>query len=90
MAILILVRLLIDTLVDYYERNCSKTGMDEVEYNCWKSNPHMAEFMVQHQMRDYHQLEQYYAENTLNNVRSLGYKYMMYQDPVDNGVKARD
>lgn len=62
-------------------------GMDEVSYECWKSNPHVAQFMVDHNMTVYNHLEQYYVERTLENVRSVGYKYIMYQDPVDNGVK---
>lgn len=35
------------------------------------------------------QVEQYYVKKTLDNVKKLGAKYMIWQDPIDNGVKVR-
>lgn len=62
-------------------------GMDEVFYACWKSNPDIAAFMHKHGMKEYHQVEEYYVQQTIKNVKDVGYKYMMWQDPVDNGIK---
>lgn len=61
-------------------------GMDEVSYECWKSNPDILRFMKKNGWTDYHQLEEYYIKKTIQNVRHVGYKYLLYQDPVDNGV----
>jgi len=63
-------------------------GMDEVYYDCWKSSPEIANFMKKQNMDNIVQVEEYYVKNTLDNVRNLGAKYMIWQDPIDNGVKA--
>lgn len=62
-------------------------GMDEVYYDCWMSNPQIREFMIKKNMSRINELEQYYVRKTLSNVRDIGYRYMTWQDPVDNGVK---
>lgn len=62
-------------------------GMDEVYYDCWLSNPSIKDFMQSYGLSNVSQVEQYYVENTLKNVKDIGYKYMTWQDPVDNGVK---
>lgn len=62
-------------------------GMDEVYYDCWQSNPDIAKFMQEKGFVNVSQVEQYYVRRTLDNVRDIGYKYMTWQDPVDNGVK---
>ena len=61
-------------------------GMDEVFYSCWKSNPEIGKFMTKHGFKAYHEVEEYYTRETLTNVRDVGYKYIIWQDPVDNGV----
>ncbi|XP_023238267.1 beta-hexosaminidase subunit alpha-like [Centruroides sculpturatus] len=61
-------------------------GMDEVYYACWKSNPHIKAFMEKNGMKDYNEIEQYYVRNAIKVVKDVGYKYMTWQDPVDNGV----
>ncbi|XP_022693949.1 beta-hexosaminidase subunit beta-like [Varroa jacobsoni] len=63
-------------------------GMDEVYYKCWESSPEIAEFMKQHNFKEVSQVEQHYVRTTLHNVRKLGAKYMIWQDPIDNGVEA--
>ena len=44
--------------------------------------------MNANKMENVSQVEQYYVRRTLENVRNLGAKYMIWQDPIDNGVKA--
>jgi len=63
-------------------------GMDEVYYACWKSSPEIAEFMKKHNYTDIHQVEQHYVKRTLKNVKDTGYKYIIWQDPIDNEVVA--
>lgn len=62
-------------------------GMDEVYYACWKSNPDIQNFMRERNLTEMWQVEQYYVRETLKNVKTLNLKYMIWQDPVDNGVK---
>lgn len=73
-----------------FKDNYIHLGMDEVSYDCWRSNPEIIRFMRSNGMTDFHHLEQFYIEQTLRMVRDVGYKYLMYQDPVDNGVELSD
>lgn len=43
--------------------------------------------MKQHNFKEVSQVEQHYVRTTLHNVRKLGAKYMIWQDPIDNGVE---
>ncbi|KAL3215801.1 hypothetical protein MRX96_033417 [Rhipicephalus microplus] len=65
---------------------------DESRSLCCTGNqvPEIAEFMKEHGFRTVSQLEQYYVQRTLANVRELGAKYMIWQDPIDNNVNAAD
>ncbi|XP_003747056.1 beta-hexosaminidase subunit alpha [Galendromus occidentalis] len=63
-------------------------GMDEVYYKCWESSPEIAEFMAKNEMKKVAEVEQHYVRRTLDSVKNLGAKYMIWQDPIDNGVKA--
>ena len=62
-------------------------GMDEVYYACWKSNPSISKFMADNGLTNINEIEQYYVQRTIDNVKELDYKYVVWQDPVDNGVK---
>lgn len=62
-------------------------GMDEVYYDCWKSNPNISEWMVQRNMTDYHQLEAYYSSKILQIAKDLNKKVTVWQDVYDNGVR---
>ncbi|RWS29634.1 beta-hexosaminidase subunit alpha-like protein [Leptotrombidium deliense] len=63
-------------------------GMDEVYYDCWLSNPDIQLFMKMHNLTNVNQVEQFYVENTLKNVRNIGFKSIVWQDPADNGVES--
>ncbi|KAH9394831.1 hypothetical protein TYRP_004891 [Tyrophagus putrescentiae] len=56
-------------------------GMDEVFYSCWKSSPDITKFMQTHGFKEYHEVEEYYTKRTLTNVKDVGYKYIIWQDP---------
>ena len=60
--------------------------MDEVYYKCWESSPEIENFMKQHQMQHINEVENYYIRKTIQNVKDIGYKYILYQDPADNNV----
>lgn len=62
-------------------------GADEVHHDCWKSNPEIREFMSSEGLKDYNELEQYYIRRTIKNVADIGYKYMIWQDPIDKGLQ---
>ncbi|GAB6027657.1 hypothetical protein CHUAL_001898 [Chamberlinius hualienensis] len=65
-------------------------GLDEVWYDCWKSNPDITKFMKENNMTEYSDVEGYYVKKLIDIVANLGYKYISWQDPVDNGVKMND
>lgn len=77
-------------VIEVFKDRYIHLGMDEVYYYCWESSPEIAEFMKEHGFRTVSQLEQYYVQRTLANVRELGAKYMIWQDPIDNNVNAAD
>lgn len=52
-----------------------------------KSSPEIKEFMEEQGYTDYNQVEQHYVKKTLENVKDTGYKYMIWQDPIDNEVE---
>lgn len=62
-------------------------GMDEVYYECWKSNPQITEWMKNQNMTSYHSLEAYYSGKVLNIAKGLGKKVTVWQDVWDNGVE---
>ena len=43
--------------------------------------------MTKNNLKNVAEVEQYYVRRTLENVKNLGAKYMIWQDPIDNGVK---
>lgn len=63
-------------------------GMDEVYYACWNSSPEIKHFMKEQGFDTVNEVEQYYVKRTLENVKNLGSKYMIWQDPIDNDVEA--
>ncbi|CAI9721056.1 beta-hexosaminidase subunit beta-like [Octopus vulgaris] len=75
---------IIETFPDRYIH----LGMDEVYYACWKSNPHIIEFMRQKGFAqdEFYKLEQYYIERLMAIISHLGGSYVIWQDPIENGA----
>eukprot|EP00066_Takifugu_rubripes_P013715 XP_011602981.1 PREDICTED: beta-hexosaminidase subunit beta isoform X1 [Takifugu rubripes] len=65
-------------------------GGDEVDFNCWKSNPNITKFMDQQGFgRDYSKLESFYIQRLLDIVATTNKGYMVWQEVFDNGVKLK-
>lgn len=64
-------------------------GGDEVSFDCWKSNPNVNAFMAKAGIKagDYAGLESYYMTRLTSLVSKIGNSYIVWQEPLDNGVK---
>nr|QGA87799.1 chitobiase [Dolerocypris sinensis] len=65
-------------------------GMDEVNYNCWKSSPEIAAFMQDNGMTEYAEVEQYFVERHSETIAELGARQIVWQDPLEKGVEFPD
>lgn len=66
-----------------FKDNYLHLGMDEVYYSCWMSNPDIIEWMQKMKFTSLHQIEQYYVERTLANVKNkVKIRYQQWQDPL--------
>lgn len=63
-------------------------GGDEVEHECWKSNPEVQAFMAAQQWGDdYARLEGYYLQQVIQLAASAGRAPIVWQEAYDRGVK---
>ncbi|XP_050026917.2 beta-hexosaminidase subunit beta-like [Dermacentor andersoni] len=83
-----LVQRILPQVTELFKDRYVHLGMDEVHYYCWESSPEIEVFMERHNMSVTRDVEQYYVERTLDSVGRTGAKIMVWQDPIDNGVKA--
>ncbi|VDP43662.1 unnamed protein product, partial [Schistosoma mattheei] len=80
-------------LFSVFPDNWFHLGGDEVEYNCWHSNPSIIEFMKRMKFGDdYHRLEGYYINNLIqiiNDVKPPGRNItpVVWQEIFENGFR---
>ncbi|XP_037046668.1 beta-hexosaminidase subunit alpha-like [Bradysia coprophila] len=61
-------------------------GMDEVYYACWQSSPVIAEFMRNNNFTEMKEVQQYYTERVLENLKNIGGHPIIWHDPIEFGV----
>lgn len=61
--------------------------MDDVNYDCWDSNPSVREFMSSKGMYTTALLEEYYGQRLIKMANDLGRSAIVWQDPMDEGVR---
>nr|CAB3252627.1 beta-hexosaminidase subunit alpha [Phallusia mammillata]CAD57204.1 putative beta-N-acetylhexosaminidase [Phallusia mammillata] len=73
-----------------FHDNYIHLGGDEVQFNCWQSNPNITKWMSDKNITgDYSKLEQVYIQNVIDISETIGYSYIVWQEVIDNGVKVQ-
>lgn len=57
--------------------------MDDVDSECWHGQAHIDRFMQAKGMQTVDQLQAYYSNRTIGNVKQLGLSAIVWQDPFD-------
>ncbi|KAK2153374.1 hypothetical protein LSH36_299g02006 [Paralvinella palmiformis] len=65
-------------------------GLDEVNHNCWASNPNISSWMEDMGFTELNQVEQYYVERIIEIVARKGSYYIIWEDPINKGVKVNE
>ncbi|XP_053444723.1 beta-hexosaminidase subunit beta [Nycticebus coucang] len=63
-------------------------GGDEVDFNCWESNPNIRDFMKQKGFgEDFRKLESFYIQKLLDIIATLNKRSVVWQEVFDDKVK---
>ncbi|XP_062942421.1 beta-hexosaminidase subunit beta [Cynocephalus volans] len=63
-------------------------GGDEVEFNCWQSNPQIQDFMKRQGFgKDFNKLESFYIKKLLDTIATMNKGTIVWQEVFDNKVK---
>nr|XP_037285327.1 beta-hexosaminidase subunit alpha-like isoform X2 [Rhipicephalus microplus] len=75
-------------VADVFPEQYIHLGGDEVDFDCWKSNPNISDFMENIGITgDYDKLEEYYIRRLLKIVQGARKSYMVWQEVFDNGIE---
>lgn len=61
-------------------------GGDEVDFDCWESNPIITKFMNENNITDYSGLESYYVQKLIGIVDDLNASSIVWEEVFANGV----
>ena len=64
-------------------------GGDEVDFECWKSNPEIKQFMKTKQIKTFAKLENYYMQKVLDIIKQLDKSYIIWEEVFNNGVELK-
>lgn len=64
-------------------------GGDEVDFNCWKSNPNITRFMNSKNWTDYSQLQGFYMKHLIDIIQDFqqNNSYVVWQEVVDSATQ---
>ncbi|XP_077295161.1 beta-hexosaminidase subunit beta-like [Arctopsyche grandis] len=78
---------LLTEIVDVFPDKYVHLGGDEVEFDCWKSNPEINAYMAAMNITTFTGLEEVYIQKIVDMVRDLGAYSLVWQEVFLNGVK---
>lgn len=87
------LRSLLTEVTDRFHDHYIHLGGDEVDFDCWKSNQNITEFMKKMNFTgDYSKLESFYITKLIELVSHLPTEngYLVWQEVFDNGVDVAD
>lgn len=77
---------LIKEMGSIFFENYFHAGGDEVDFDCWSSNPNINNWMSQHNMTaNYRELEKYYIGKVYDILSSYNKTVLVWQEVFDNG-----
>ncbi|KAL5011730.1 hypothetical protein ScPMuIL_010281 [Solemya velum] len=71
---------------DVFPGNELHLGFDEAYRHCWRSNPDVGQFMAEHNISTYGDLEAYYVTRVMAIARGLGRRPIIWQDPLEHSA----
>lgn len=70
-----------------YPRNQISIQLKLVGFECWASSRRIYEFMRQHNMTKYPEVEQFYIQRIVDIAKNLSRKSIVWQEVFENGVQ---
>ncbi|ODM94535.1 Beta-hexosaminidase subunit beta [Orchesella cincta] len=79
---------LLQEIIQVFPDSYVHLGGDEVDFNCWKSNPEIQAYMQSQNLTDYGVLESSYMLEIMNIVKTLSRNttYVVWQEVFDHGA----
>ncbi|KAK4884745.1 hypothetical protein RN001_001016 [Aquatica leii] len=77
---------LLTEVVDVFPDNVLHLGADEVEFECWQSNPGITAFMQTYNISSYVKLKSYYIQKIIDMSDKLNVTSIVWEEVFTNGV----